>query len=112
MANIFVLFDVWGVQRPISQAAIRLKKHLYRKETVLLSPAKETNGEMEWAWSQSKSDRELISQLENNVKTCRIPGVRTIEDIYKVILLCFHVIKPSSPRLGHCMIAVHHYKGG
>ena len=31
-----------------------------RKETVLLSPAIETNGEMEWAWSRSNSNRERV----------------------------------------------------
>ena len=54
----------------------------------------------------------LCFSSENKLKTCRIPGVGPVEDIYKVILLLFHVFRPSSLRLGHCMIAVHHYRVG
>ena len=117
MENIFLLFDVWGVQRPIT-SSYKLKKAPVKKGNSF-AVTRHRNQWRNGVGVVSKQLKQgarfhlfLCFSRENKLKTCRIPGVGPIEDIYKVILLLFHVFRPSSPRLGHCMIAVHHYKGG
>ena len=97
MANIFLLFDVWGVQRPITSSYKLIKAPVKKGNSFAVT--RRRNQWTEWRNGVGVVSKQLKQgarfylflcfSCENKLKTCRIPGVGPIEDIYKVILLLF-----------------------